>query len=158
MKDNLSLLIEKLNSAKVNGVSSCFEDPRVQNFNNKKIDIKIRKILANINKSSWCWTLFSCQGHTHKGGAKSLPYMAFIVKNECKSKLLDILYDTLSNDVSLEFPLMGNSLEISSGYKDENFSLITVWWSGQFLSSRDKLKKLHESFEKMSEVIMETQL
>ena len=158
MKDDLALLIDKLNSAKINEPSTFFDDPRTQNYNDKKIDIRLRKILANINKSSWCWTLFSCQGHKHKGGAKSLPYMVFIVKNRCKYKLLELLHDTLSNDVSINFPLIGESLEVSSGYCDENFSLITVWWSAQFLQNNDKLNKLHKKFEMMSEVILETNL
>jgi hypothetical protein len=72
--------------------------------------------------------------------------------------LLELLHNTLSNDVSINFPLIGESLEVSSGYCDENFSLITVWWSAQFLQNNDKLNKLHKKFEMMSEVIFETNL
>lgn len=151
MKDDLELFIEKLNSGKL----VAFEDPRKQNFNTEPIDTKLRKILTNINRSSWCWTLFSCQGHKYKNGTKSVPYIVFIVKNNYISKLLAILHNTLTYSHAKEFPLLGTSIEISSGFHDENFTVITVYWSVQFLSSYDKLRKLHIRMEKMSEVILE---
>jgi hypothetical protein len=152
MKDDLELFIEKLNSGK----NVTFNDPRKQNFDTNLIDTKLRKVLSNINKSSWCWTLFSCQGHKHKKGVKSVPYIVFIVKNNYISKLLSILHNTLTYSHCKEFPLLGTSIEISSGFHDENFTVITVYWSVQFLANYDTLKQLHNRMEKMSEVILET--
>ena len=134
-----------------------YSDPRCVNFNEKSIDSKLRKLLSKINQSNWCWTLYSCQGHTHKDKSYSLPYFIFIVKNENKSKLIDLIVETVKDDFSsLKFPLYNpHSLEISYGYHDENFSIISVHWSISHLRKRGKLKELHEKFEVLADLIAE---
>lgn len=134
-----------------------FEDPRLFNFSQKSIDVKLRNVLSKINKSEWCWTLFSCQGHSHKDKSYSLPYFIFIVKNENKSKLIDLIVDTVKDhSFSLKFPIYNPySLEISYGYNDESFSIISVHWSISHLRKRGKLKELHQKFEVLADSILE---
>ena len=121
------------------------------------IDIKLRKLLSKINKSKWCWTLFSCQGHSYKDKSYSLPYFVFVVKNEYKATLVDLLMKTIDNDVlSLKFPVHNpHSLEISLGYYDQDFSIVSAHWSISHLKKRGKLKELHQKFEVLADNILE---
>jgi len=57
----------------------------------RKFNINIKETIKNINKSSWCWTLWSCEGHIHSESEKSLPYFVFIVKKKCIPVLLGML-------------------------------------------------------------------
>ena len=152
MKVSLDSFLEKINSHKC-----CqYDDPRIYNFSQKIIDIKLRNLLAKINKSDWCWTLFSCQGHKHKDGSQSLPYFVFVVRNEKKNMFLDLLLKTIDDNVNPVFPLYSPySFEMSSGFSDENFSIISVWWSMAFLKKPGKLKELHGRFEVLADSILE---
>ena len=134
-----------------------YNDPRCVNFNEKCIDLKLRNLLSKINQSLWCWTLFSCQGHKHRDKSFSLPYFVFVVRNEHKGKLVNLIVDTLKDDcISLKLPIYSPySLEISYGYHDDNFSIISVHWSLSHFKRRGKMKELHEKFEKLAELISE---
>ena len=152
MKVSLDSFLEKINSHKC-----CqYDDPRIYNFSQKIIDIKLRNLLAKINKSDWCWTLFSCQGHKHKDGSQSLPYFVFVVRNEKKNMFLDLLLKTIDDNANPVLPVYSPySFEMSSGFSDENFSIITVWWSMAFLKKRGKLSELHGRFESLADSILE---
>ena len=134
-----------------------YSDPRCVNFNEKCIDIKLRNLLSKINKSNWCWTLFSCQGHKHKDKSYSLPYFVFVVRNEHKAKLVNLIVDTLKDNFkSSELPIYSPySLEISYGYHDDNFSIISVHWSLSHFQKRGKLKELHTKLEALADCILE---
>jgi len=133
------------------------QDPRLFDFSQKIIDVKLRKVLSKINKSDWCWTLFSCQGHSHKDKSYSLPYFVFIVRNEDKTKLISLLLETVKdNFLSLNLPLYNpDSINISCGYHDQNFSIISAHWSLSYLTKSGKLKKLHQSFEVLADSVLE---
>jgi hypothetical protein len=134
-----------------------FEDPRLFDFSQKCIDVRLRKVLPKINQSQWCWTLFSCQGHSHNDKSYSLPYFVFIVRNEYKEKLINLIIDTIDNDtLSLKLPIHNpHSVEISLGYYDQNFSIISAHWSISHLKMRGKLKVLHNKFEVLADRILE---
>lgn len=136
----------------------CFDDPRHFDFSQKCIDCKLRNVLFKINNSNWCWTLFSCQGHSHKDKSYSLPYFVFVVKNDCKSNLISLLLDTVKGSHhSLGLPIYNpHSIEISCGYHDQNFSIVSVHWSLSHLKQRGKLKELHQKFEILADTISET--
>ena len=56
MKTNFKEFLKKID----------FNDPSEYDFDkDESIDSNIKETLKNINKSSWCWTLFSCEGHNH---------------------------------------------------------------------------------------------
>ena len=151
MKVSLDSFLEKINSNQFR-----YDDPRVYNFSQKTIDIKLRNLLTKINKSDWCWTLFSCQGHKHKDGSQSLPYFVFVVRNEKKNMFLDLLLKTIDNNADPVYPVYSPySFEMSSGFSDENFSIINVWWSMSFLNKRGKLSELHGRFESLADSILE---
>ena len=109
------------------------------------IDNKLRKVLAKINSSNWCWTLFSCQGHKHKDKSMSLPYFVFIVKNEKKSELLLLLLNTLNNEINSNLPIYNPfSMEFSTGLQDDRFTIISVHWNMAYLQKAGKLKRSEE--------------
>ena len=152
MKVSLDSFLEKINSHQC-----CqYDDPRCFNFSQKIIDIKLRNLLTKINKSDWCWTLYSCQGHKHKNGAQTLPYFVFVVRNEKRNMFLDLLLKTIDDNVDPVFPVHNPySFEMSCGFSDDNFSIITVWWSMAFLKKSGKLKELHGRFEQLADSILE---
>lgn len=150
MIDELSNFLSKLNS---NNNHIPFSDPRKLNFNNQFIDKKIKFFLSTINKSDYCWTLFSCQGHNHKDGSKSLPYFVFIVKNEFLGQFFRLIYDTIPKSENTNFPLLGYSYNVSVGFSDEKFSIISIHWSMQFLESRGILNTLHQKLDVMGSTI-----
>ena len=77
-----------------------FNDPSEYDFDaDNAIDVNIKETIKNINKSSWCWTLFSCEGHNHDDKSQSLPYFVFIVKKKCIPVLLGMLFNTLDAKV-----------------------------------------------------------
>lgn len=147
----ISNFIQKLNASKL----SSFLDPTHTNFHSHAIDKKIRKTLQQINNSSWCWTLFSCQGHKHKNGVITLPYFVFVVRNSKISEFFKIIYDTIPKPKECALPLMGYNYSITVGFSDENFSIISVYWDGHFVENRGTLNQLHENLNKMSNAIME---
>jgi hypothetical protein len=147
MNSDLDIFLKKIN----------YNDPRCTDFSRKFIDVKLRKLLYKINQSGWCWTLFSCQGHSHKDKSYSLPYFTFIVKNNCKSQLINLISQTVEDEyLSLRFPIYNpHSLELSFGYQDENFSIVSVHWSISHLKKRGKLNELHQKFEVLADRILE---
>ena len=91
MKSNLNEFLNKIK----------FEDPSEYDFDaDKTIDVNIKETIKNINKSSWCWTLYSCEGHNHDDKSQSLPYFVFIVKKKCIPVLLGLLFDTLDQKIN----------------------------------------------------------
>ena len=79
-----------------------FEDPRLFDFSEKTIDIKLRKVL-----------------------------------------------------LSLKLPIYNpDSINISCGYHDQNFTIISAHWSLSHFG-RGKLKNLHQRFEVLADSILE---
>jgi hypothetical protein len=138
-----------------------FEDPSNYDFDNDEhIDENIRETLKNINKSSWCWTLFSCEGHLCNNEAKTLPYFVFIVKRKYIHYLLGFIFDTLNPkiDEKTEFPLINsNDVIVSWGYTDEKYAIVNAHWSSSFLNESDH-SKLLKDFYNMSFKILEAKL
>jgi hypothetical protein len=130
-----------------------FEDPSEHDFDiDNHIDKNIRETLKNINKSSWCWTLFSCEGHLFKNEAKTLPYFVFIVKKKYIHYLLGFIFDTLDPkiDEKTQFPLINsNDVIVSCGFTDDKFAIVNAHWSSNFLSEPSH-SKLIKDFYNMS--------
>jgi hypothetical protein len=138
-----------------------FKDPSNHDFDNdEKIDENIRETLKNINKSSWCWTLFSCEGHLCDNEAKSLPYFVFVVKKKYIHYLLGFIFNTLDPKIEeiTSFPLI-NSMDviISWGFTDEKYAVVNAHWSSSFLSEEFH-PKLLKDFYNMSFKILEAKL
>jgi len=152
MKANFKEFLEKID----------FKDPSEYDFDaDKTIDQNIKETLKNINKSSWCWTLFSCEGHNHEDKSKSLPYFVFIVKKKCIPVLLGMLFQTLDPriDVKTEFPLCNtNSINVSWGFTDDKYAIVNVHWWDNFLEDPEQHKKLLANFYEMSFKILEAKL
>ena len=139
-----------------------FNDPSEYDFDaDEAIDVNIKETIKNINKSSWCWTLFSCEGHNHDDNSQSLPYFVFIVKKKCISVLLGMLFNTLDPKVDkiTKLPLCNtNGLNISWGFTDEKYAIISVHWAHNFLEDETQHKKLLDDFYNMSFKILEAHL
>jgi len=139
-----------------------FNDPSEYDFDaDEAIDVNIKETIKNINKSSWCWTLFSCEGHNHDDNSQSLPYFVFIVKKKCISVLLGMLFNTLDPKVDkiTKLPLCNtNGLNISWGFTDEKYAIISVHWAHNFLEDETLHKKLLDDFYNMSFKILEANL
>jgi hypothetical protein len=139
-----------------------FNDPSEYDFDaDKTIDKNIKETLKNINKSSWCWTLFSCEGHIHSESDKSLPYFVFIVKKKCIPVLLGLLFDTLDPILEqvTQFPLCNtNAFGLSWGFTDDKYAIVNVHWYDTFLDDPDAHKKLLSDFYEMSFKILEAKL
>ena len=139
-----------------------FNDPSEYDFDvDEAIDVNIKETIKNINKSSWCWTLFSCEGHNHDDNSQSLPYFVFIVKKKCISVLLGMLFNTLDPKVDkiTKLPLCNtNGLNISWGFTDEKYAIISVHWAHNFLEDETQHKKLLDDFYNMSFKILEANL
>lgn len=139
-----------------------FNDPSEYDFDaDEAIDVNIKETIKNINKSSWCWTLFSCEGHNHDDNSQSLPYFVFIVKKKCISVLLGMLFNTLDPklDKITKLPLCNtNGLNISWGFTDEKYAIISVHWAHNFLEDETQHKKLLDDFYNMSFKILEANL
>lgn len=139
-----------------------FDDPSEHDFDNDNaIDANIKETLKNINKSSWCWTLFSCEGHNHDDKSQSLPYFVFIVKKKYISVFLGMLFNTLDpsvDEISL-LPLCNtNSITISWGFTDDKYAIINAHWAHHFLEDDEQHKKLLADFYDMSFKILEANL
>ena len=139
-----------------------FEDPSQYDFDNDQhIDENIKETLKNINKSSWCWTLFSCEGHLVKDQAKTLPYFVFVAKKKYIHYLLGFIFDTLDPKINGEdrtFPLINsNDVIISWGFADDKYAIVNVHWSSSFLD-QPAHSKLLKDFYNMSFKILEANL
>jgi hypothetical protein len=152
MKSNLNEFLKKIK----------FEDPSEYDFDaDKKIDQNIKETLKNINKSSWCWTLFSCEGHNHDDNSQSLPYFVFIVKKKCIPILLEMLFNTLNPKINniTDFPLCNtNGISVSWGFTDDKYAIISVHWAHNFLEDEEHHKKLLADFYDMSFKILGAKL
>lgn len=136
-----------------------YSDPSSYDFeNDPTIDKKILETLKNINKSSWCWTVFSCEGHLYESGDHSLPYFVFIVKKKYIPVLLGFLFETLSPEINKKsnFPLLNTDpLSLSWGYTNDKYAIVNVHWpSTNYLEVKEH-KKLMKAFYDMSFKILE---
>lgn len=138
-----------------------YEDPSDYDFDSDEcIDKNILEAIKNINKSSWCWTLWSCEGHIHSENEKSLPYFVFIVKKKHRSYLLQLLFDTLDPIISEKtmLPLCNtHSLSVSWGYTDDKYAILNAHWMEDFLEE-DKHQKLLKDIYDMSFKVLEAGL
>lgn len=139
-----------------------FKDPSEYDFDaDDAIDVNIKETIKNINKSSWCWTLFSCEGHNHDDNSQSLPYFVFIVKKKYIPVLLGMLLDTLDAKVDEITPLPlcnTNGINVSWGFTDDKYAIINVHWAHNFLEDEVQHKKLLSDFYDMSFKILEAKL
>lgn len=138
-----------------------FKDPSQYDFDtDDKVDPNIKETLKNINKSSWCWTMFSCEGHVVKEEAKTLPYFIFIVKKKYIPVLLGYIFETLNPEINgdKKLPLINSQdVIISWGYTDEKFAIVNAHWSSSFLEEKAH-SKLLKDFYNMSFKILESKL
>lgn len=152
MKTNFKDFLKKIN----------FKDPSEYDFDaDDAIDVNIKETIKNINKSSWCWTLFSCEGHNHDDKSQSLPYFVFIVKKKYIPVLLGMLLDTLDAKVDEITPLPlcnTNGINVSWGFTDDKYAIINVHWAHNFLEDEVQHKKLLSDFYDMSFKILEAKL
>ncbi len=152
MKASFKEFLQKIN----------FSDPSEYDFDSDEfVDANIKETLKNINKSSWCWTLFSCEGHNHDDKSQSLPYFVFIVKKKCIPVLLGILFDSLDprvNELTILPLCNSNSLNISWGFTDDKYAIVNVHWAHHFLEDENQHKKLLADFYDMSFKILEAKL
>jgi hypothetical protein len=139
-----------------------FDDPSEYDFDkDESIDSNIKETLKNINKSSWCWTLFSCEGHNHDDNSQSLPYFVFIVKKKCIPVLLGILFNTLGPKINqiTNFPLCNtDGLNVSWGFTDDKYAIVSAHWAHNYLEEEDIHKKLLSDLYDMSFKILEAKL
>ena len=139
-----------------------FNDPSEYDFDaDNAIDVNIKETIKNINKSSWCWTLFSCEGHNHEDNSQSLPYFVFIVKKKCIPVLLGMLFNTLGAKIDhiTQFPLCNtNSINVSWGFTDDKYAIVSAHWWDNFLEDETQHKKLLADFYDMSFKILEAKL
>ena len=146
MKDSLSEFLEKISFSENH-------DPRNLIKNKVPLDLKIKNSILKINDSGWCWTLFCCQGH-FKGKQKgAIPYIVFVVKNQYKFFLMEKIFSSMPCEVNSRYPLMNRySLEISPGFSDEKYSVITAYWHCN-LALRD-LQLVHQSIIMLGDSIV----
>jgi hypothetical protein len=139
-----------------------FKDPSEYDFDaDKTIDVNIKETIKNINKSSWCWTLYSCEGHNHDDKSQSLPYFVFIVKKKCIPVLLGLLFNTLDPKIDEITPLPlcnTNGINVSWGFTDDKFAIVCTHWAHNFLEEEESHKKLLADFYEMSFKILEAKL
>ena len=57
------------------------------------LDSKIAEAVFSINASGWVWTVWSCEGHDHGEGCKTIPYLGLVVQTNRVGELLEILYE-----------------------------------------------------------------
>ena len=139
-----------------------FDDPSEYDFDaDSSIDSNIKETIKNINKSSWCWTLFSCEGHNHDDNSQSLPYFVFIVKKKFIPVFLGMLFDTLDPKIDKITPLPlcnTNGINVSWGFTDDKYAVISVHWAHNFLEDENQHKKLLSDFYDMSFKILGAKL
>lgn len=139
-----------------------YKDPSDYDFDgDEAIDKNIKETIKNINKSSWCWTLWSCEGHIHDDNSNSLPYFVFIVKKKCIPVLLGLLFNTLDPEIDVKtmLPLCNsNSINLSWGFTDDKYAIVNVHWDHNFLEDPEQHKRLLSDFYEMSFKILEAKL
>jgi hypothetical protein len=151
MPENLQFFINKISKGSVK-----YSNPinLTKKSINKLIDKKLRKTIYNINKSNWAWTIWSCQGHKYKNKECSLPYLIFIVRNEYISHLSELLLETVDTHNDKCFPVISSSyLQISKGYSDRNFTILSCYWSLNHIEEDDMMKRLHKKLAILSEKV-----
>lgn len=152
MKSSFKEFLNKIN----------FDDPSQYDFDaDEAIDNNIKETIKNINQSSWCWTLFSCEGHNHDDNSQSLPYFVFIVKKKFIPVLLGMLFNTLNAKVNEITPLPlcnTNGLNISWGFTDDKYAIVNAHWAHNFLEEDELHKKLLSDLYDMSFKILEAKL
>lgn len=138
-----------------------FDNPSEYDFDSdEKIDPNIKETLKNINKSSWCWTLYSCEGHNYKDESKTLPYFVFVVKKKFIPVLLGFIFNTLNPDIDkpTNFPLQNSKdIILSWGFTDEKYAIVSAHWSTNFLNENDHPKLIKDLYD-MSFKILEAKL
>jgi hypothetical protein len=105
--------------------------------------------------------LFSCEGHNHDDNSQSLPYFVFIVKKKCIPVLLGLLFNTLDPKIDEITPLPlcnTNGINVSWGFTDDKYAIISVHWAHNFLEDENQHKKLLSDFYDMSFKILEAKL
>ncbi len=151
MTDELSPFLNKIGFTE--------HDPRNLKKNKVHIDQKIKKTIHKINESGWCWTLFCCSGHNSGPQKSSVPYIVFIVKNDYKNKLIQLIFDCLPKDPnpSTKFPLLSAyRLEYHEGYSDEKLTTLTIYWYGT-LKNKERLSMVQSSMVQLGDRIFEVQ-
>lgn len=130
MNKDLNKFIKDLSCGSVK-----YQNPKKLNKNH--IDKKLRKSIHNINKSNWCYTIWSCQGHIHDDNSKSNPYITFIVKNEHIGVFFSYVQTTLMPYKNKKFPILGNgNLLINKGYGNNKYTTFSVYWSLDYLEEK----------------------
>ncbi len=126
-----------------------YPDPRNLKINNVEIDYEIKDIIYRINESDWCSTVWCCAGHFKESSLNSAPYIVFIVENSMKNTFFSYLHQTINRSknksiLPLSSPI---AMNISLGYYDKHYSMISVHW---YLSDKYVLSKLHKNLEVFS--------
>jgi len=119
----------------------------------KHIDPKMRDICDRINKSDYCWTVFSCQGHFSGCQKGCLPYLVLLCVNDKRPYIFETLFksfeiDAVYND---KFPLMGPStdiMKISLGTKDKYFSYLHIYFTAMNKRDQDYVLKILDTFSR----------
>lgn len=125
-----------------------------ENINYSEIDKKLKKTIFNINKSNWCWTIWSCQGHIFDDSDSILPYISFIVDKRYINIFLTEIIKTIPPYKFKDYPVASNSqLSIVKGYSNKNFTIFSIYWSSDFIDDNSKYKYLHVSLKKISKNI-----
>jgi hypothetical protein len=119
----------------------------------KHIDPKLRDICERINKTDYCWTVFSCQGHFSGSQKTSLPYLVLLCANEKRPHILNQLYSAFEHDAEydLNFPLLGprsHMILVSLGLKDENFTYISIHFHVKGKKDQDYCLKVMDNFSR----------
>lgn len=128
MKTSFNRFLRKISQGEIK-----YENPKKLDL--KCIDKKIRKSIKLFNESTWCRTLWSCQGHIHdNNGSATLPYIVFVIDKKFENKFLSFIYLTLPIYKSKKFPVASScELKISRGFEDKKYSIISIHWTESIL-------------------------
>lgn len=137
--NKLDLFIKKIN----------YSDPTKLKEKNIDLDEEIKETIYRINESDWCYTLWCCAGHKKNKSVEVIPYIVFAVDNKFKTQFLNYIFQTTKfGKKSIKFPLLSNArIELSIGYNDKYYSVISVYW---YLNDHKQLKILHEKLNAFS--------
>lgn len=129
-----------------------YQDPRT--IKPSIVDKEVRKAVITINKSSWCWTLWSCQGHIYSDECTNLPYLTFVVKKKYKEELLGLLFSTLPPYKDKEFPIVPNvDIKFDYAFFDKKYCVMSVVWAEKFLYDDYLINFLYNRLEKVAKII-----
>jgi hypothetical protein len=129
-----------------------YQNPK--KIDKKCIDKKLRKIIRTINKSNWCYTLWSCQGHIYDNESFCVPYITFILKNKYIGNFFCLLQNTLLPYKNNKFPVLGNgNLLINKGYGNNVYTIYSVYWSEDYLKNNKCRKHMFLTLKQMSRKI-----